>query len=74
MIRRVRNKLKSKLNGGNFVSAINSRAVSTVRYGTGIISWTKMELEELDQRTRRLMTMYVEHHPKVDVDRLLAEM
>ena len=74
MIRRVRNKLKSKLNGGNFVSAINSRAVSTVRYGTGIISWTKMELEELDQRTRRLMTMYGEHHPKVDVERILAEM
>ena len=73
-LRRVRNKLKSKLNGGNFVSAITSRAVSIVRYGTGIISWTKMELEELDQRTRRLMTMYVEHHPKVDVDRLLAEM
>ena len=37
-IRRVRNILKSKLNGGNIISAINSRAVSIVRYGAGIIS------------------------------------
>ena len=54
-IRRVRNILKSKLNGGNIISAINSRVVSIVRYGAGIVSWTKMELEELDRRTRKLM-------------------
>ena len=47
-IGRVRNILKSKLNGGNIILAINSRAVSIVRYGAGIISWTKMKLEELD--------------------------
>ena len=72
-IRRVRNILKSKLNGGNIISAINSRAVSIVRYGAGIISWTKMELEELDRRTRKLMTMYGAHHPKADVDRLYLQ-
>ena len=65
-IRRVRNVLKSKLNGGNIISAINSRAVSIVRYGAGIIKWTKNELEELDRKTRKLMTM----HPKADADRL----
>ena len=64
---------KSKLNGGNIISAINSRAVSIVRYGAGIISWTKMELEELDRRTRKLMTMYGAHHPKADVDRLYLQ-
>ena len=37
-IRRVRNILKLKLNGENIISAINSRAVSIVRYGAGIIS------------------------------------
>ena len=45
-IRRVRNILTSKLNGGNIVSAINSRVVSIVRYGEEIISWTKMELAD----------------------------
>ena len=72
-IGRVRNILKSKLNGGNIILAINSRAVSIVRYGAGIISWTKMDLEELDRRTRKQMTMYGEHYPKADVDRLYLQ-
>ena len=72
-IKRVRNILKSKLNGGNIISAINSRAVSIVRYGDGIISWAKMELEELDRKTRKLMRMYGAHQPKVDVDRLYLQ-
>ncbi|XP_063609949.1 uncharacterized protein LOC134783877 [Penaeus indicus] len=49
---------------------IDSRAVSIVRYGAGIIKWTKNELEELDRKTRELMTIYGAHHPKADVDRL----
>ena len=44
-IRRVRNMLKSKLNGGNIILVINSKAVTIVRYRAGIISWTKMKLE-----------------------------
>ena len=72
-IRRVRNILKSKLNGGNIILAISSRAVSIVRYGVGIISSTKMKLEELDWRTRKLMTIYGAHHPKADVDRLYLQ-
>ena len=72
-IRRVRNILKSKSNGGNIILAINSRAVSIVRYGAGIISWTKKELEELDRKTRKLMTMYRAHHFKADVDRLYLQ-
>ena len=59
----MRNILKSTLNGGNIILVTNSRAVSIVRYAAGIISWTKMELEELDQRTRKLMKMYGAHHP-----------
>ena len=69
-ISRVRNVLKSTLNEDNIISAINSRAVSIVRYGAGIIKWTKNELEELDRKTRTLMTMYGAQHPKADVDRL----
>ena len=47
-IRRVRNIIKSNLNGRNIISFINSKAVSIVRFGTEAISWTKMELVELD--------------------------
>ena len=62
-LRRVRDILKLKLDGGNIISAINS----------GSESWTKMELEELDQKTRKLMAMYGAHHPKADVDRLYLQ-
>ena len=48
---------------------VNSRAVSIIRYGAGIVSWTKMELQELDRITRKLMTMYGAYNPKADVDR-----
>ena len=68
--RRVRNILNSKLNEGNIISSINSRAVSIAKYGAGIISWTKMELEELDRKTRKLMTMDGGHYPKADANRL----
>ena len=57
-IRKVRNILKSKLNDGNTISAINSRPVSIVRYGPGIIILTKTELKELNWKKRKLMTMY----------------
>ena len=72
-IRRVRNILKPKLNEVNIILAISSRAVSIVRYGVGIISWTKMELEELDRRTRKLIAMYVVHRLKADVDKLYLQ-
>ena len=32
-----------------------------------------MELEGLDQKTRKLVTMYGTQHPKVDVDRLYLQ-
>ena len=42
--RRVRQLTSSKLNGGNTIRAINSRAASLVRYTAGILKWTKDEL------------------------------
>ena len=68
-IRRIKIIPKSMLNGGNIISAINSRAVSIVGYGGGITSWNlKMELEELDRKTRKMVTMHEAQHPKPDVD------
>ena len=63
-VRRIRKILSSKLNGGNIISSINSRAVSIIRYGTGVLDWTKAELAELDRKTRKLLTINGAHHPK----------
>lgn len=69
-IRRLRKILKSKLNSGNLVKAINTWAVSLVRYGGGVIDWNQQELENLDRRTRKMMHAYGAVHPRADVDRL----
>ena len=38
-IRRLRNVLKSKLNGGNLVLGVNTWAVSLLRYSAAFVSW-----------------------------------
>ena len=68
--RRQRLILKSKLNGRNKVTAINTWAVAIFRYGAGIIQWKARELKDLDRKSRKTMTMYGGLHPKSDVDRL----
>lgn len=68
--RRTRKILKSSLNAGNIIKAINARAVSIIRYGAGIVFWTRAELEEMDRKTRKLLTIYRCLHPQADVDRL----
>ena len=72
-LRRARLILKSKLNGRNKVQAINTWAVSLMRYGAGIINWRKDELKEMDRRTRKLMTMNGVLSPSSDVARLYVK-
>ena len=44
--------------------------VSTVRYSAGIIEWTKEEMREMDRKTRKIITMYGELHPRSNVELL----
>ena len=41
-----------------------------IRYGAGIIEWTKEELKDMDRKTRKILTIYKCFHPRDDVDRL----
>ena len=66
--RRVKKISKSKLNSGNTTLAINSRAASLIRYGAGIIAWTKNELQKIDRKARKLMTGYGGFHKQGDID------
>ena len=61
--RRLKRSLKSKLNGKNVIIAVNTWAVSVLRYGAGVINWTKAELESIDRKTRKQMTIYGMLHP-----------
>ena len=71
--RRQRLILKSKSNGKNKVTAINTWSVAIFRYGAGITQWKASELKDLDRKSRKTMTMYLGLHPKSNVDRLYVK-
>jgi hypothetical protein len=69
-IRRTRAILKSHLTTSNTTQAINGFALPILRYGFGIIRWTKTELTKLDRKVRKLLTATKFHHPKSNTHRL----
>ena len=69
----MRQVLKSKLNGVNTFSAINSRAVAVVRYSAGVVHWRKDQLQEIDRKTRKLLTIYRAYHPQNDKGQLYVQ-
>ena len=69
-LRRTRKVLITKLSNRNLMKGINTWAVPLVRYSGPFLKWTKDELKQMDQRTRKLMTMHKALYPRDDVDRL----
>ena len=67
--RRVRKLTSSKLNGGNTIRAVNSRAVSLVRYSAGMLKWTNDELKVIDRKKRKIITMSRAYHSHSDTER-----
>ncbi|XP_068697162.1 uncharacterized protein [Montipora foliosa] len=68
--RRIRKILETKLNGGNLVKATNTWAIPLLRYSAASLDWRKSELQDLDRKTRKLLTMHNGLHPKSNVDRI----
>ena len=68
--RRLKKVLSSKLNGRNVIKAINAWAVAVMRYGAGIVNWTQTELQTIDRKTRKKLSMYGDMHVRDSVDRL----
>ena len=71
-IKRLKTILKSKLNPGNTVKAINTWTVPVIRYSASIIDWKNSELRNMDRKTRKVLNMYQALHPRSNVDRLLT--
>ena len=69
-LRRTRKLLETKLNSRNLIKGIKTWAVPLIRYSGPFLKWTRDELKQMDQRTRKLMTMHKALHPRDDVDRL----
>ena len=70
--RRVKVVLRTELYGRNKILAIIGFALPVLTYGFGVIHWGCTDLQQLDRRTRKLLSMHGVHHPAADVDRLYA--
>ena len=70
---RVRKVLKSDLNSSNKIKAINTWAMPSLTYGYGVIKWSVTDLETIDTRTRKLLTMNSMFHKKSDITRLYMQ-
>ena len=69
-MRRLRLVLSTELSAKNKIQAIGTLAVPVLRYRFGIINRHQEELQKLDRKTRKILTIHVQHHPKAHVDRL----
>ena len=65
-LRRTKTLLETKLR----IKGMNNCAVHLVRYSGPFVKWAREELKQMDQRTRKLMTMHKALHSRDDVDRL----
>ena len=68
-LRRTRKLLETKLRSRNLIKEINTWALHHVRYSGPFLKWTREELKQMDQRTRKLMSIHWALHPRNDVDR-----
>ena len=62
--------LETKLYCRNLIQGINTWAVHLVRYSGPFLQWTREELKQMDQTTRKLLTIHKALYPRADVDRL----
>ena len=58
-LRRTRKLLKIKLYCRNLIKGINTWAVLLVRYLGLFLKWKREELQQIDQRTRKLMMVHL---------------
>jgi len=62
--------LDTELSAKNKIQAIGSLPVPVLRHSLGIINWHQEELQKLDRKKRKILTIHGQHHPNADVDRL----
>jgi len=61
--------LGTELSPKNKIQAIGSLAVPVPRYSFGNVNWHQEELQKMDRKTRKLLTIHGHHHPQADLDR-----
>ena len=65
--------LETKLYHRNILKGINTWVIPLVSFSGPFLKWTREELKQMDQRTKKLMTIYKALHPRDDIDRLCVK-
>ena len=68
--KRVTPLMKTHLNGKNLFQALNTWAISVIRYSAAFLDWTKEETKELGRWTRTQLIAGRALHPKSNVMRI----
>ena len=63
--KRTRKLFLTKLHSRNIVKGLNTWAVPPVKYSKPFLKWTSIELKQMDQKTRKLMTMHMVGIPEM---------
>lgn len=69
-INRVHSLCKKKINSRNLFKSINTFAIPILTYSFGVIKWSKTELQNIQIKTRTILTQYRYHHPKSAIERI----
>jgi hypothetical protein len=60
--------LNKGLSARNKVQVTGLLEVPVLRYSFVIINWHQEEMQKLDRKTRRMLTIYRQHHSRADTD------
>ena len=71
-LRRTRKLLETKFSSRNLIKGTNTWDLPLVWYLGPFLKWTREELKQINQRTRKLMTMLKALHPRDNADRIIC--
>ena len=67
----MKDKIKKKyLRRRNLIKRMNTWTIHRIRYVGTFLKWIKDGLKQMDQSSRKLMTMHEALHPRDDIDRV----
>jgi hypothetical protein len=55
--------LDTGISAKNKIQVTLTMAIPVLRYSFGIINWHQEEIQELDRKSRRIITIQRQHHP-----------
>jgi len=62
--------LNTELSATNKTQATATLEIPVLRRGFRIINWHQEETQKLHRKTRKMLTVREQHHPRADTDRL----